>query len=1406
MTDPNKLAGEIVREVLMDASPAILIAEQKGADRNIIDVNDVFLDLLGYDRSDLIGRTPRTLLCPAENDYQQVASMNHRLDTFGVCEGVLSVRSAKGPGLPMSVQIVSRVEPGGVQTLVYLCRPTDSPEFDFKKTLYDNGLLSRAEKVANAGAWKISVADRGLSYSDNLLTLIGASPEDNIQKLAPRCVSPATLRRIWRAAWRCDYQGVPFELDFDFKRKDGEQRTGRISGQPDTYYMEQSTGVVGVLLDTTEVSRARQKGEDAEAEHRDTMELVEVGLFTREIKTGDVRFNRLAAEIIGLDQESRFLTTAELSALVHADDFADLEANFRRRCKSDETLESQVRIRGKDGEYRWFSVRSRGVLEADGSVVLSRGTIANIDHVKNTESALDSLQTQFQKAISATGVGIVHLADGVCQCSREIAVMLQMGDQAFEVDKNIWRARIHPDDQETAKAPFRGQDGLSIGDLVTTQYRMRRESGDYFWIESRMEVDALAPDGAISGFSGVVIDIDERVQAEIEFRRLQMKLDVGVRAARIGLFEIDHESRAVNFSTEIAQILGRPAEAFTESIDWWIEQIHPDDRAHVHAAGCRHYDAAEPFCIEYRLKRSDGEYVWVEARSTFEKDKNGKPILLQGALISIDERKTTELALKRLEALFDIAAKSAKVGVYEGDLGEGKTAYSASVARILGLPEKNLIQPKSWWRERVHPDDLQTYDEYARLREETDGQVTLDHRVRREDGSYIWVEARTTLHVSETGGKPHIVGAILDIDDRKRAELQLNELSERFDWARAAARVGLWSWNAETDEAIWSPECVELLKLPPGTAFELKTVMDHAHPDDKDQAWSVIKNVMLNGEDTFTNRFRYIAPDGEILWLETIGRATHDQTGPVSIFGSLRDVTHEAERALALEHARDAAEEAAAAKASFLATMSHEIRTPLNAVIGMTSLLMRTDLQPSQREYAETANTAGEHLLCLVNDVLDLTKLEADRVELDSTAFDLCEEIHRVAAMMRPVAREKSLDLMLSLGGGLAGSYEGDPARLRQILLNLIGNAVKFTEAGEIRIAAAKTMEDRIRISVSDTGIGISEKAQRRLFDDFVQADAGINRRYGGTGLGLSICRRLVGLMDGEIGVESQPGEGSVFWFELPLKEISDHRSDNADDLASATDGLRILAADDNAANRLLLETILHQFGCNATVVEDGRQAADAAAGTAFDILILDVEMPNLDGIGAVADIRSRQGPNSRKPILALTAHSGRRSELIRAGFDDALSKPFSATALAALLMKLSGAGETEDAYSQNRETSIMSDYAAAPLVNQSTLEPLLNAAGPDVVRSIIDAFCEQADGLVDAIDNAVSSADQDQIRKTSHELKGCAANVGAGRVSAIASDMEHKPAAEAAQMMPELKEAMAKTRPALKNFVRDAA
>lgn len=1406
MIDPNELAGEIVRKVLVDTSPAILIAEQNGPDRNIVEVNDVFLDLLGYDRSDLIGRTPRTLLCPAENDYQQVASMNHRLETFGVCEGVLSVRSAKGPALPMSVQIVTRREPEGGQTLVYMCRPTQTAEFDYKKALYDNGLLSRAEKVTNAGAWKVSVADRALSYSDNLLTLIGASPEHDIQKLVPRCVSSDTLRRIWRAAWRCENRGVPFELDFEFTRADGEPRTGRISGQPDTYYQEQPTGVVGVLLDTTEVSRAREMGEAAEAEHRDTLQLVEVGLFTREIKTGDVHFNRLAAEIVGLDPGTRYLTTKDLTKLVHPDDLAEVEANFRRRSKSDETLESQARIRGKNGEYHWFSIRSRGVIEADGSVALSRGTIANIDHIKKTETALSTLETQFQKAISATGVGVIHFADGVCRCSREIAIMLEMGEDAFEVDKNIWRSHIHPDDQEKAKSPFRRPEDLNVGDLITTQYRMRRQSGDYIWIESRMEIDALAPDGSIVGFSGVVIDIDERVQAENELKRLQMKLDVGVRSARIGLFEIDHQTRSVNFSTEIAQTLGRPPESFTESIEWWISQIHPDDQAHVRAIGRQHYNEAEPFCVEYRLKRADGEYVWVEVRSTFEKDGDGKPVLLQGALISIDERKTTELALKRLEALFDIAAKSANVGVYEGDLGAGKTAYSASVARILGLPEENLIRPKSWWRNRVHPDDMAKYDEYARLRETTDGQVTLDHRVRREDGSYIWVEARTTLHVSESGGKPHIVGAIMDIDDRKRAELQLNELSERFDWARAAARVGLWSWNAETDEAVWSPECVELLKLPSGTAFELSTVMDRAHPDDMDQAWSVIKDVMHRGEDTFTSRFRYIAPDGEIIWLETIGRATHSKDGPVSIFGSLRDVTHETERALALEQARDAAEEAAAAKASFLATMSHEIRTPLNAVIGMTSLLMRTDLQPTQREYAETANTAGEHLLCLVNDVLDLTKLEADRVELDSTAFDLGDEIHRVAAMMRPVAQEKSLDFTVNVSSDLAESYEGDPARIRQILLNLIGNAVKFTEQGEIRVSAVKTMEDRLHISVSDTGIGISEKAQRRLFDDFVQADAGINRRYGGTGLGLSICRRLVKLMDGEIGVESLPGKGSAFWFELPLEEVSVNPAEGGADLSSGTDDLRILAADDNAANRLLLETILHQFGCDATVVEDGRQAADVAAGTPFDVLILDVEMPNLDGIGAVKEIRSQQGPNSRQPILALTAHSGRRSELIRAGFDDALSKPFSATALAALLMKLSGAGETEDTYSHNREVSIMSDHAAAPLVNKSTLEPLLNAAGPDVVRSIIDAFCEQADGLVDSIENAVESGDQEQIRKTSHELKGCAANVGAGRVSAIASDIEHKPANEAAQMMPALREAMTETRPALKDFVQSAA
>jgi CheY-like chemotaxis protein len=395
-------------------------------------------------------------------------------------------------------------------------------------------------------------------------------------------------------------------------------------------------------------------------------------------------------------------------------------------------------------------------------------------------------------------------------------------------------------------------------------------------------------------------------------------------------------------------------------------------------------------------------------------------------------------------------------------------------------------------------------------------------------------------------------------------------------------------------------------------------------------------------------------------------------------------------REAALELSREAAEAANRAKSEFLANMSHEIRTPLNGVLGMAQVMALNTDDPVQSKRLATIRQCGEALLGILNSILDLSKIEAGQVEIDAAPFELAWAVNAACEPFAVVADQKGVDLRIHMDVSAGDMRVGDALRLRQVLANLCGNAVKFTEAGRITVRVLAEDAGVVAFEVSDTGVGIPPERQADIFDKFAQVDTSSTRRFGGTGLGLAICRELVVRMGGEIGVESQPGEGSTFWFRLPLARAAEAAETAAPaEEIPITGGapLRVLAADDNEINRQIVAALLEPLGVELTLVADGQEAVEAIARAPFDVVLMDIQMPGLNGVDATRQIRAaeaREG-RARSPILALSANvmTHQIAEYRAAGMDGVVAKPIQAGRLIEAMSEVLAAGQedgTDDA------------------------------------------------------------------------------------------------------------------------------
>ena len=652
-----------------------------------------------------------------------------------------------------------------------------------------------------------------------------------------------------------------------------------------------------------------------------------------------------------------------------------------------------------------------------------------------------------------------------------------------------------------------------------------------------------------------------------------------------------------------------------------------------------------------------------------------------------------------------------------------------------------------------------------------------------KSGAAVVCEWFNTPLLDEHGALVEIVSLVVDITAKRAAEEALAHAKNRLDHALRASDVALWDWHIASDRWHADERFGAMIGTPGAVETSVRALNALTHPDERAAHRDHANEVLAGRCEVYKVEQRVRTPNGEWIWIETVGKVVARTTAgaAVRMSGTISNITEHKRVNKELESARRAAEQASQAKSQFLANMSHEIRTPMNGVLGMLELLRSSSLDAAQRRFAETADASARSLLGIINDILDFSKIEAGKLDLERIAFDPGLAVGEAVSLFEARAEAKGLRLDVVVAEGLPPAVLGDPLRLRQIVTNLVANAIKFTAAGgvSVRVEAScgKDALEGIDVTVADTGIGMTQQVQARLFKPFAQADGSTTRQFGGTGLGLAIARELVQLMHGEIRVHSAPGSGSEFRVRLNLPHAA---APEPRALARQTTGplapirsfagCTVVLAEDNPVNREVAEALLARYGVIVLVATNGAEAIATVARHACDLVLMDCQMPEVDGFEAARAIRHKEaavkhsgaGVLRRLPIVALTANAmkGDRERCLAAGMDDYLAKPFSAAQLGGVLERwLVAAQEQPDPAGVDPAgpTQDGLDYAALENIREA-----VPGDGDQLLRRVVRRYLDDCPRLIAMMHKAAAAGDTDSLGRAAHSLKSSSATVGA--------------------------------------------
>ena len=925
-----------------------------------------------------------------------------------------------------------------------------------------------------------------------------------------------------------------------------------------------------------------------------------------------------------------------------------------------------------------------------------------------------------------------------------------------------WIDALHPQDRERVQRDWDA--AVSGRQPLDTEFRIPSAQQGDDPTNIRMQFRAALrgqPPGP--GFIGVAGDVTKRTRAEQQLRAANRFLERAERLSGVGGWEVDLVMRNVRWTDQNCRIYdldpGHQA-GFGEHLKYFSR---PAQRQLLQAAR-RSMRCGESWDLELPVVTAGGRSIWVRSVGVAEFD-GGRAVRLVGVLQDITERRDSQEALRESEERLKRAMNASRLALWDLNLETGLGYLSENWSQLLGGPRQVTVTDFQGLLSRVPQEDQERIAKAltATLKGKVE-HYDVEHQVRRDDGTLIWIQSQGRVSVRDSEGRAlRATGTNQDITARKLAELQLARSAAITSATLDATADGILVVSGQREIVLFNRRVLEMMRIPGDVVGGSR------------ENWGDVVVSQVKDPRAYTQRVHelYAAPETESFDILEFwdGRVFERYGGPLALEGtgtgrvwSFRDVTARFLADAEIKRAKEAAEAASRAKTDFLDTVSHEIRTPLNGVLGMTRLLLADSLTPHQRRYVELAHSSAQSLLALINDLLDLGKIESGRLEFENIEFSLLEMAREFGDLYHPLAREKGLEFDVWVDPAAPPVLVGDPGRLRQVLNNLLSNALKFTQAGSIGldIHCAPNSGERLTLgfTVHDTGIGIAADVQQGLFQRFHQADSSTTREFGGTGLGLAIVKQLCEQMGGSVTLLSEPGRGASFRCQLPFTRPVERARVVVTQAPPARQRResrpqRILVAEDNVTNQIVVKGMLDLSGYrNVTMVEDGQQVLDALARESFDAILMDCRMPVMDGYESASRLRAA---GHKLPVIALTANVSeeQRQKCLAAGMDDFLSKPMETEQLAQML----------DRWTAPKK----------PLVfdRQKALERM--DGDHDLFAQVLDSFIALAPKTVAMVRDALLRGLPAEVHRHLHSLAGSAAMVSADAISKLAREMEQQ-------------------------------